>query len=186
MPPLITRPSTISKLSSSARCSRTSWRYHPFGGGGNRMRRRPSKAPRRPRIRPMVRSEGTRSSFSFVRRLASSRRIAAAPNSPRSLMSRSSFRSSTTRASISGDVAWASRRPPRVPDQSTRSNRRSAACATQRCTVCRVTPNRFATDLIEAPLRTATTIFRRRSSIEFLTHRSVSHVRVFLTHGDPF
>src|SRR5215475_7265320 len=45
MPPWMTRPSTPSKLSSSARPSATSGKYHPGGGGGRRSLRRASRAP---------------------------------------------------------------------------------------------------------------------------------------------
>lgn len=52
-------PSTMSKLSNSVRQAATSGRYQPRGGGGRRVLLRPSSAPRRPRMRLMVRSAGT-------------------------------------------------------------------------------------------------------------------------------
>src|SRR5713101_6409655 len=59
MPPSNVSPSTVSKLSSSARPAPTSGRYQPAGGGGRRTRRPASRAPRRSRMRPMVRTAGT-------------------------------------------------------------------------------------------------------------------------------
>ena len=57
-PPLRRRPLMMSKLSSSTSRRRTSGRYQPAGGAGRRTRRFASRAPRRSRIRAMVRTDG--------------------------------------------------------------------------------------------------------------------------------
>jgi hypothetical protein len=54
----ITKPSMMSKLSSSASRAVTSGRYQPRAEGGRRTRRRASRAPPRSRVRPMVRRQG--------------------------------------------------------------------------------------------------------------------------------
>ncbi len=65
-----------------ARPAATSGRCHPGSGGGRRIRRPASRAPRRSRMRPIVRTDGTPA----APRAASSRRMAWAPYSPRSLV----------------------------------------------------------------------------------------------------
>src|SRR5262249_8126344 len=89
--------------------------------------------------------------------------MAAAPNSPRSLVARSCWRRVNTRSS-----RWRSVRLTEVGNpqgrsvQSTRSRRCPWARWTQRCTVASATPKRSATWRMEAPCRTAWTIARRR------------------------
>ena len=50
---------TLSKRSTSRRPAATSGRYHPGGGAWRRILRRPSTAPFRSGIRPIVRTDGT-------------------------------------------------------------------------------------------------------------------------------
>jgi hypothetical protein len=107
----------------------------------------------------MVRTDGGSGRL----RASHSRWMAAAPNSPRSLVSRNSWRivstwSSRALRAIDGGGQAAGRSL-----QSTRSRRCSPARATQRCTVA--TPNWSATWRIEAPWRTAWTISRRCGAV---------------------
>jgi hypothetical protein len=82
LPPRNTRPSMVSNESSSLLTAATAGRYQPTGGGGRRMRVRPSRMPRLWRMRPMVRREGTGAScWSII-----AERMASAPTSPRSLL----------------------------------------------------------------------------------------------------
>ena len=95
-------PSTMSKLSSSARGV---GRCQPGGGAFRRTRCRPSKTPWRSRIRPIVRTVG--SDFGRMRRRTSSRWIATAPNSPRALSSFSCRLVSRIRSSMPASVRFA-------------------------------------------------------------------------------
>ena len=90
----------VSKLSSSTVSAATSGRYQPLGGGGRRLRLRPSKTPRRRRIRLIVGIDGHGSTF----RAPISRRIAAAPYSPNTLWSLSHWRIVSTSCSSAGLV----------------------------------------------------------------------------------
>jgi hypothetical protein len=154
------RPSTMSKLSSSARPAPTSGRYHPRGGGGRRIRRRASRAPRPSRMRPIVRTDGT----TAWPRATSSRWMARAPYSPRSLVSFSSRRQTSTRSSTADSVRRTRRGIGERSLQSTRSRGKSPARRHHHCTVKSRTSCARATDRIEAPARTSATIVRRFSS----------------------
>lgn len=79
-PPLMTSPSTPSMLSSSASAAATGGRYQPLGGGGRRVRVLRSRAPRRRRMRLMVRTEGTVASPCST----NAAWMASAPTAPRS------------------------------------------------------------------------------------------------------
>src|SRR5262249_37814576 len=89
--------------------------------------------------------------------------MAAAPNSPRSLVARSCWRRVNTRSSRWRSVRLTEVGKPQGRSvQSTRSRRCPWARWTQRCTVASATPKRSATWRMEAPCRTAWTIARRR------------------------
>src|SRR5512135_2840037 len=126
-PSLMTSPSTTSKLSSSRPFEMTSGRYQPGGGAGRRVRLWPSRAPRRSRMRLMVRTEGSGSNWRPLR----ASWMASAPWNPRSLACSNSHRTVRTRSSMAVSV--------RVVDlgvlgrscQSTRSSRWRRACWTQ-------------------------------------------------------
>lgn len=83
----ILRSTMRSKLSNSTRPDARSGRYQPRGGAGQRLRRRPSKAPLRSRMRSMVRTLG-----GVMPLTRSSRRMASRPYSPKALDDRSSRR----------------------------------------------------------------------------------------------
>ena len=106
------------ETTSSARPAASSGRYQPCGGGGRRIRRRASRAPRRSRMRPIVRTDGTRA----WPRAMSSRWRARAPYSPRSLVSLSSRRTPSTRSSIAASVRWTDLG---IGDRSLQSDRKS-------------------------------------------------------------
>lgn len=174
--PRKTSPSTVSNESSSLRPDATSGRYQPTGGAGLLTRMRPSRMPRRWRMRPMVRLEGTRT----IRCSIIDARMASAPQSPRSLPASSRRRRSTSSSTellvrLTGLGA-----PERRSLQSTRSSRVPDARSTHRRTVSRLTPNSRATPRNERPRRTACTITRRTCSSDFcahgLSHFSLEHI----------
>jgi hypothetical protein len=96
---------------------------------------RASSTPRRARMRPMVRTEGSANSP----RVVNSRKIAAAPNSPRSLWSFNAYRTCSTSPSKDSAVRRVRCGRDECSRQSTRSRRRPCARFTQRCTVGRLT-----------------------------------------------
>ena len=129
------------------------------GGAGRRIRRRPSSAPWRSRMRPIVRTDGT----SGEPRSMSSRWMALAPYSPR-MPSASSARTTRASASISGAVRLGWWGAVERSAQSTASSGPSATRANARWTVPRPMPRRAATCRWVPPARTNSTIARRRSS----------------------
>ncbi len=158
-PSLMTRPSTMSKLSSSARAAATSGRYHPRGGAGRRVLTRPSRAPRRARIRLIVRSDGAAVSPRSSRACW----MAWAPTAPRSPWA-SSLRTVRIRSSVEESIRWVLCGTEDRSDQSTRSSRCPRARSTHRVTVATPTPKRRATARRDWPRRTAATMARRRSA----------------------
>src|SRR4051812_20315951 len=157
-PSLMTKPSTISTLSSSAKAWATPGKYQPGGGGGRRVRVRPSRAPRRPRMRLMVRTEGVWATPSSQRAW----RMASAPTAPRSPWARF-LRVCNTRSSKVGAVRRVVCGARERSDQSTRSSRWPLARWAQWATVATPTPNFLATARSDWPRRTAATMARRRS-----------------------
>ena len=175
----MTSPATTSKLSSSASHRATSGRYHPRDGDDRRILRGLSKTPRRLRIRPIVRTDGTES----MRRYTSSSRMALALYSPRTLSSRSSLRTARILSSMSRLVLVVRCAIGGCVSQSTRSRRFPAARASQCCTVETGTPNSRATCRWLFPRRTALTTDLRCPAVRvffhhILHHRSVSEIPI--------
>ena len=135
----------------------TSGRYQPGGGGGRRIRRPASRTPRRSRMRPIVRTDGTTAGP----RATSSLWMARAPYSPRSLVSFSVWRRRRTRSTIAEAVRRTRAVIGRRSRQSTRSKARSPARRHHHCTVERLTSCARATARIDAPARTSATIVYR-------------------------
>ena len=168
IPPRKTKPSIVSNESSSLTPDATSGRYQPIGGGGLRTRVRPSRMPRRWRMRPMVRLEGIRA----VCCSSIAARMASAPKSPRSLTV-NSLRNLRTSSSVTALVRLMGRGAPEGRSlQFTRSSRVVDARSTHRRTVCKPTPKVRAVRRNDCPRRTACTIARRCCSTKFCAHGS--------------
>ena len=115
----------------------------------------------------MVRTQGTRA----TPRRVNSAQIASAPNSPQGLVFFSSRGIFNTKSSVARGVRLApGLRPGSLSLKSTRSSRFLPAQSTQYWTVFSLTLELLATDLLDAPCRTALTISRRlRSLTDFFT-----------------
>src|SRR5215467_13625037 len=124
-------------------------------------------------MRLMVATEGARTSA-----VASSSRIALAPNSPSTLCWRNRWRTSSTARSVAGRVRFQATLGPRAQSAKlARSKRCPRNRDTHLKTVAELTPKCAATACSDCPWRTASTIIRRRRSSELFWPRSILEIK---------